>query len=295
MGLRNRRHRFRSFARVRSWALGAALLVAALALPASAVSQGAPNTSTRGPAAGSPAPPAQMVAIPAGPFTMGRDDGPEEERPAHTVTLRAFEIDRLPVTNAQFARFLQVHGAVDAQGRRLYDWDDRDARIHQVGGQWQADPGYEDHPAVEPSWLGAYRYCAWLGKRLPTEAEWERTARGPENRRYPWGNPEPTGTRAHFDRNYNDTSPVQRHVAGATPDGVQDLAGNVWQWVSSAYRPYPYRDDDGREDPAPGPVRATRGGGHDSAAAQLRTTERGRTLSRAPAAGHHNIGFRCAR
>ncbi len=85
------------------------------------------------------------------------------------------------------------------------------------------------------------------------------------------------------------------HAAGASPYGALDMAGNVWQWVSSAYRPYPYRDDDGREDPEPGPVRATRGGAHDAGAERLRTSERGRTLSRNPAAGHHNIGFRCAR
>ncbi|NBT11864.1 MAG: hypothetical protein EBT24_12995 [Betaproteobacteria bacterium] len=80
-----------------------------------------------------------------------------------------------------------------------------------------------------------------------------------------------------------------------SPYGVIGMAGNAWHWVSSAYRPYPYRHDDGREDFTPGPARATRGGGHDSNAEALRTTERGRTLSRAPAAGHHNIGFRCAR
>ena len=236
-----------------------------------------------------------MVLVPAGPFVMGSDDGPEDERPAHVVTLRAFEIDRLPVTNAGFARFLERHGPVDARGRRHYDWDDGDARIHRVEGQWRADAGYEDHPVVEASWLGAHAYCQALGNRLPTEAEWEKAARGADGRRFPWGDAAPTSVHARFASGWNQTAPVSAHPQGASPYGLLGMAGNAWHWVSSAYRPYPYRSDDGREDPTPGPVRATRGGGHDSPAVQLRTTERGRQLSRAPAAGHHNIGFRCAR
>lgn len=236
-----------------------------------------------------------MVRIPAGPFTMGSDEGSPDEQPAHTVVLRAFEIDRLQVTNSSFARFLERHGATDASGRRYYDWDDGDARIHRVEGVWRADTGFEQHPVVEVSWLGAHAYCQWLGKRLPTEAEWEKAARGTDARPYPWGPAAPTPELARFASGWNQTASVNARSAGASPYGVLGMAGNAWHWVSSAYRPYPYRDDDGREDAAPGPVRATRGGGHDSEARQLRTTERGRTLSRAPAAGHHNIGFRCAR
>jgi iron(II)-dependent oxidoreductase len=238
---------------------------------------------------------AAMVAIPAGPFTMGRDDGPEDERPAHLVVLRAFEIDRVQVSNADFARFLEQHGTADPQGRRYFDWDDGDARIHRRGGRWQADSGFEDHPVVEASWLGAQAYCRSLGKRLPTEAEWEKAARGHDSRRYPWGDAEPTAGHARFASGWNETAPVNAYTAHPSAFGVIGLAGNAWHWVSSAYRPYPYRADDEREDLTPGPVRATRGGGHDSPASALRSTERGRSLSRAPAAGHHNIGFRCAR
>jgi iron(II)-dependent oxidoreductase len=236
-----------------------------------------------------------MVEVPAGPFAMGSDDGAADERPAHVVTLRAFEIDRLPVSNDAFAQFLERHGEVDAQGRRYFDWDDRDARIRRVGGKWRADAGYGDHPVVEASWLGAHAYCRWLGKHLPTEAEWEKAARGADGRRYPWGDEAPGPRHARFASGWNETAPAGAHAVGASPYGALDMAGNVWEWVSSAYQPYPYRVDDGREDPAPGPVRGTRGGGHDSPAAELRATERGRNLSRAPAAGHHNIGFRCAR
>ncbi|MFZ9150870.1 MAG: formylglycine-generating enzyme family protein, partial [Burkholderiales bacterium] len=114
-------------------------------------------------------------------------------------------------------------------------------------------------------------------------------------RLYPWGNEAPDGRRARFGAGWHDTAPVDAHPAGASPYGVLDMAGNAWEWVSSVYRPYPYRLDDGREDLSPGPVRVTRGGGQDSSSAEITTTQRGRNLSRNPAAGHHNIGFRCAR
>ena len=239
-----------------------------------------------------------MAVIPAGAFIMGRDDGPADERPAHSITLAAYRIDRYPVTNARFAEFLNAVGPLNRKGERLYDFDDPDARIHQPSAQqgvrWQADPGHEQHPVVEVSWAGARDYCLWRSKRLPTEAEWEKAARGTDARRYPWGNTIPDPSRAQYDSAFNATAPVYAHPAGASPHGVQDMAGNAWEWVASAYRTYPYRDDDGRENPAAGPVRSTRGGGHDSPAAEITATQRGRTLSRNPRAGHHNIAFRCA-
>lgn len=236
-----------------------------------------------------------LALIPAGPFTMGSDTGPEDERPAHVVTLREFAIDRLPVTNADFAAFLNAVGPVSKSRARLYDVDDPDARIHFGDRQWHADKGYEQHPVVEVPWVGARDYCGWRGKRLPTEAEWEKAARGTDARSFPWGNDPPSRTRAHFGASYNETAPVGARPAGASPYGVYDMAGNAWEWVSSAYRPYPYRAEDGRESAALGPVRGTRGGGHDSPPAHITTTQRGRDLSRNPASGHHNIGFRCAK
>jgi formylglycine-generating enzyme required for sulfatase activity len=236
----------------------------------------------------------EMIAIPAGPFVMGNDAGPADERPAHEIRLAAFSIDRFPVTNAGFAEFLEVHGHTNPGGERLFDADDPDARIHRVGDKWIADRGFENHPVVEVSWAGARDYCVWRGKRLPSDAEWEKAARGTDGRRDPWGDTAPDATRARFAAAYNATAPVDGYAAGASPYGVQDMTGNAWEWVSSAYRPYPYRADDGREEPTAGLVRGTRGGGHDSPAAETTATQRGRNLSRNPRSGHHNIGFRCA-
>jgi iron(II)-dependent oxidoreductase len=240
----------------------------------------------------------EMVEVAAGSFTMGRDDGPVDERPAHRVEVAGFLVDRLPVTHAQFAGFLQaqgLHGEFRGRAYGRYDDEDGDARIHRVDGRWRADPGLEHHPVNEVSWAGARDYCAWLGKRLPTEAEWEKAARGGDARLYPWGNAAPDATRAKFAAGWTQTAAVDAYPAGASPYGALDMAGNQWEWVSSLYRPYPYRADDGREDVASAEVRGTRGGGHDSPAAELTSTQRGRTLSRAPRAGHHNIGFRCAK
>jgi iron(II)-dependent oxidoreductase len=240
-------------------------------------------------------PTTDMVTIPAGPFTMGSDSGPEDERPAHRVNLGEFAIDKTPVTNAQFALFLNALGPADPQGERFYDFDDGDARIHRIGARWVADSGFEDHPAVEVSWPGAVEYCARQGKRLPTEAEWEKAARGTDGRKYPWGDSSPDQSRAQFNAGWNETIPVGSFPKGASIYGVLDLAGNAWEWVSSAYLPYPYNPADGREDLKPGPVRGTRGGGHDSGPEEITTTQRGRSLSRGFRSGHHNIGFRCAR
>jgi len=236
-----------------------------------------------------------MVGFPAGSFVMGTSEGPADERPPHTVVLGAFAIDRLPVDNARFAEFLNAVGPLDGSGRRLYDFDDPDARIHRIDGRFRADPGYDDHPVVEASWRGARDYCRWRGKRLPTEAERERAARGATARLYPWGSETPDAARAHFGGRYNDTRPVGSWPAGASPEGVLDLAGNVHEWVSSRYLPYPYRAEDGREDPDHSGERVIRGGAHDTGPETLKGTWRGRGVSRSPAAGHHNFGFRCAR
>lgn len=236
-----------------------------------------------------------MVRVPAGVFLMGSEEGPADERPRHEVRLDEFFIDRTQVTNRAFALFLDAVGPRGPRGERYFDADDGDARIHRRNGKWRADAGHEDHPVVEVSWYGALAYCAWVGKRLPTEAEWEKAARGTDGRRYPWGDEAPDRTRAHFGAGWNELLSVGKLIKGASPYGALDMAGNGWEWVSSAYRPYPYDPADGREDPSSEQVRGTRGGGHDSSAGELTTTHRGRHVSRNPRSGHHNITFRCAR
>lgn len=235
-----------------------------------------------------------MTLVPAGYFVMGSNNGPDDEKPEHQVFVKSFLIDVLPVSNADFSTFLNARSLKNHLGESFYDADDRDARIHQKNSIWQADLGYATHPVNEVSWLGARDYCSWLNKRLPTEAEWEKAARGTDGRKYPWGNSKPDHSRALFGAAYNASAPVDAFPAGASPYGVLDLSGNQWEWVASAYRPYPYSADDGREHQTPGPIRSTRGGGHDSTEDELTTTQRGRNLSRNPKAGHHNIGLRCA-
>ena len=236
-----------------------------------------------------------MRLIPGGFFIMGSNDGPDDEKPKHTLEIRSFFIDVLPVSNADFAQFLNHQGLQNKRGESFYDYLDGDARIHRMNSQWQADLGYASHPVNEVTWVGARDYCAWLNKRLPTEAEWEKAARGTDGRKYPWGNAAPNARLALYGAPYNSSAAVDAFPDGASPFGILDMAGNQWEWVSSLYRPYPYKEDDGRENLDSQAVRSTRGGGHDSSAEEISTTQRGRLLSRNPKAGHHNIGFRCAR
>lgn len=171
-----------------------------------------------------------------------------------------------------------------------------DARIGIAAGRFVPEEGFADHPAPESTWQGAVAYCAWRGARLPTEAEWEAAARGTEGRTYPWGEAPPAPDRAVFGRDRGATDPVGSHPAGATPEGVFDLAGNEAEWTSSLFRPYPYDPGDGREDPDEPGERVTRGGDHvfDTRADQLTGFFR-EGFSRDPGRGHRHIGFRCAR
>jgi iron(II)-dependent oxidoreductase len=251
-----------------------------------------------------------IMLIQAGAFWMGSDTDAPDERPLHRVYVRDFWLDRHKVTNREFARFLEARGLRSADGEDYFDVDDADARIHQMDGRsdgqsdgrrdgrFTVDPGYEEHPVAEVSWFGARDYCLWRGRRLPTEAEWEKAARGDDRRRYPWGDAPPGPETAVFGRAYNATERGDARPAGESPHGVQDLLGNLREWTASAYRPYPYRPDDGREAPAPRASRVVRGAAHDDPVDTLRVTMR-RFYSydgehRGLARGHHHTGFRCA-
>jgi iron(II)-dependent oxidoreductase len=239
-----------------------------------------------------------VMLVPRGPVTLGSDTERPEEAPRHRVWLEAFYIDRDKVSNAAFARFLDARGLASPAGEPYFDADDPDARIRRIAGpdgrpRWQPWPGFEDHPAVEVSWFGARDYCAWRGMRLPTEAEWEKAARGDDGRRYPWGDAPPTPAHAVWGHPYGATAPAGGRPAGASPHGLRDMAGNLREWTASRWRPYPYRPDDGRETPGPGP-RVVRGASHDDPAVDLRVTIRRYYEGRGLARGHHHVGFRCA-
>lgn len=170
------------------------------------------------------------VTIPAGPFWMGSDpardkEAEDDEKPQHLVEVAEFRIARVPVTNAQYKIF-------------------RDA----TGDTVQIPVGYENHPVDKVNWNDAQAFCEWAGVRLPTEAEWEKAARGIDGRIYPWGFEAPNAKRCNFNSLKGGTSPVGQYRDGASPYGVLDMAGNVWEWTCSLHRPYPYRAGDGRED-----------------------------------------------
>jgi iron(II)-dependent oxidoreductase len=240
-----------------------------------------------------------IMLVQAGAFWMGRDDGPADEAPLHRVYVRDFWIERHKVTNAEFAAFLNARGVASAEGERRYDAEDGDARIRLVPAAeqhagWVAERGHERHPVVEVSWFGARDYCAWRGRRLPTEAEWEKAARGDDGRPYPWGSGAPSATRAIFGRPFNATAPTPGRPAGRSPYGVEDLLGNLREWTATALRPYPYGNDDRRERFTGNGRVVVRGASHDDPAEGLSVTRRHSYDRRGAAAGHHHVGFRCA-
>ncbi len=238
-----------------------------------------------------------MMLVNRGPFTMGSDRDAPNEAPAHRIYLSPFWMDRHKVTNREFAEFLDARGPRSPEGEDYFDADDADARIHRAQRpgerpRWVADDDFARHPVVEASWFGARDYCLWRGLRLPTEAEWEKAARGGDGRRYPWGDEPPTPARAVYGRAYNATEPSGDR--GGSPHGVQDMVGNLREWTSSQYRPYPYRADDGREGPEPTATRVVRGASHDDEALALRASIRRYYEHRGARRGHHFVGFRCA-
>jgi len=221
----------------------------------------------------------EMVYVPAGTFAMGdtHGDGEDDERPAHPVTLSAFWLDRAEVTNAQFARFVKVA---------------RDSGLAR-GDRWVLEAGKDQYPVVNIPWRVAVAYCRWAGKRLPTEAEWEYAARGTDGRKYPWGDAW-DDRRARFDGNRGSqgAAPVGSYPTGGSPFGALDMAGNVWEWVSTLYRPYPYVSRDGRESASTQDRHVFRGGSWDLYPWDLRASNR---EFGEPGYRSVYIGFRCAR
>ena len=200
----------------------------------------------------------EMILVPAGEFLMGSDPLKDKraidpEQPQHVLYLPNYYLAKTQVTNAQYWAFLQSTGY-----ERPRHWQDK-----------TPPRGKKKHPAVYVSWNDAIAYCRWLAEvtgrpyRLPTEAEWEKGARGTDGRIYPWGDQWDAKRCNTIESGKADTTPVGAYPQGASPYGLLDMAGNVCEWTSSLYQAYPYRADDGREDLSSSNRRVLRGGAFD--------------------------------
>ena len=214
-----------------------------------------------------------MQVVKAGAYTIGRDDGDPLEAPVHSVTLPAFYIDRNEVTNAQYAKFVE-------------------ATKRKPPANWKGATfpgGRDDFPVTGVSWQDAADYAAWVGKRLPTEAEWEAAARGSDARKYPWGNEWQSG----FANIGVRTAEVGQYPQGASPSGALDMIGNVWEWVADEITLYP---GSSATLPAPpenavGALRIIRGGAYDGDQ-KHDASYRGFLDGGVP---YPKVGFRCAK
>lgn len=231
--------------------------------------------------------PVPMVTIPAGSFLMGSPDGKGrvDESPQRTVYLDEYSIDQVEVTNERYLVFVKSTGH-------------RNPPNPYNPGLLTSIEGIEQLPVVQTTWYDAKAYCSWARKRLPTEAEWEKAARGTDGRLYPWGNEPPTVERANFDREWEDEKTL--HAVGSLPDGdspygVKDMAGNAREWVADWYDAEYYQHAPARNPQGPhkkGVVRSIRGGSWHSPIPDITTSARGRGGF---ALQTHGTGFRCVR
>lgn len=218
------------------------------------------------------------VRVPGGAFSIGSEDGGADEKPVTKVTVAAFEIDKTEVTVAAYAKCVAAGKCAPPDSGMYCNWK---------------KPGREAHPINCIDWDQASAYCAFAGKRLPTEDEWEYAARGADGRTYAWKDGAPADQLC-WNGDGNDqgrghrqgTCPVASYPAGASPFGALDMLGNVWEWTSAAYCPYPNRDCSSDK-------RVIRGGAWNNLDPKyVRTTDRAREL---PRARPDNVGVRCAR
>jgi serine/threonine-protein kinase len=190
-----------------------------------------------------------------------------DEQPLHTVTLSAYSIDKYEVTNARYQACVDAGGCEPLQRASSYTRD-----------VYFGNPEFADYPVLNVTWDQASAFCAWEGKRLPTEAEWEKAARGSsDTRKYPWGDQAPTQELANFGNSVGDTTPVGSYLAGASPYGVMDMAGNVWEWVSDWYQSdyYSVSPSNNPQGPATGRDRVLRGGSWSDSDDSVRSAFRG--------------------
>ncbi len=234
------------------------------------------------------------VFVPEGPFAMGMDEGEKDEAPAHIVRLEGFYIDKYEVTNFQYMAFINTRPAgAEPPDSMLLSLSDSDLQIKRAGDQYELKSNtVAQRPVVEVPWVGARVYCAWAGGRLPTEAEWEKGARGEDGRTFPWGEGI-SRQRANYKGLFNQPIEVGHYGDGASPYGALDMAGNVWEWVadwydSSYYNRSPEHNPGG---PAEGSFRTIKGGAWGTDGRYLRSSYR---YGIAPHWSDDSIGFRCA-
>lgn len=254
----------------------------------------------------------KMVLIPGGNFMMGSgDDDIKEFAPWHKVYVDDFYMDVYEITNEQFARFLNSVKPPEGKNNRRWNWvvirndlatEERftwwPTEILYEDGKYVASEGYKRHPVITVSWYAADEYCRWAGKRLPTEAEWEKAARGGlKKKRFPWGNEIPTGG-VIFNRVWKDNmEPAPTGPAGnyfPNGYGLYDMAGNVWEWVADWYDPsyYEKSPSDNPQGPKKGDFKVLRGGAWHNYAMALRVAIRN---NESPLSTSDGVGFRCAR
>ncbi len=223
---------------------------------------------------------AQMVLVPAGKFTRGSMLG-DDEKPVRQIYLNAFYMDKFEVTVGQYARYLEA-----TEMEEPPDWSTMNQMQHQR------------RPVVNVSWEDAVNYCKWAGKRLPTEAEWEKAARGTDGRIYPWGNEAPTRLHANYGRkDWGDhlaLAPIGSFEAGKSPYGIYDMAGNAWEWVFDWYDLDSYKNGPEKNPigPAKGKEKVVRGGSWLYVSEFLRSAHR---FNAQPMNRHFGYGFRCAK
>jgi len=236
---------------------------------------------------------AAMLLVPAGKFEMGSKGLSKIEEPIHTVYLDDFYIDKYEVSNEQYAQFLNEEGN---QFEGLANWieaNDPDLRVHEVEGEWIVEPGYENYPMNEMTWYGARAFCEWRGARLPTEAEWEKAARGTDGRLFPWGEKATCENANYYGCNY-DLVPVDSYPESISPYGAYNMAGNIMEWVNDWYGDgyYASSPEVNPQGPDSGTHKIFRGGSYINGAHHIRTTYRWPKL---PVLTYVATGFRCAK